>query len=31
MADLEFILLIAVLYALTHAIVWAIGRLEETP
>ena len=31
MADLEFILLLTVLYALTHAIVWAIARLAETP
>ncbi len=31
MADLEFMLLLAVLYALTHAIVWAIGRLGEAP
>jgi hypothetical protein len=31
MADLEFILLLAVLYALSHAIVWAIARLEQAP
>jgi len=31
MADLKFVLLLGVLYALTHAIVWAIGRLAEAP
>ena len=31
MAELELILLLAVLYALTHASVWAIARLAETP
>ncbi len=27
MADLEFLLLLALLYGLTHAIIWAIARL----
>jgi hypothetical protein len=27
MADLEFLLVLAVLYGVTHAIVWAIARL----
>ncbi len=31
MADLEFILMIAVLYGLTHAIVWAIARGGGSP